>query len=591
MKVVVMGAGLAGVTTAWYLAKDGHEVVVVDREPEIAAAASFANAGIIAASRAYPWPAKGLAAAALQSLSRFDAELWQWGLQHLALRASGSYRRILEAKVRLVRYSQQRLHRLVEETGIRYRRLANGVLYLHRSEAELEESWRRAAVMRDLGFAMERLEPAQVAEREPAISQEKIRGAIYAPGDEAGDAALFCRELAAASRRAGVSFYLDCEILGLQALDVSLRDLVTRKGRIRGDAFVCALGVIEPRLREQLGASLPIYPVKGYSANVPLARPQSAPTRAGIDETRQVAYCPMGEDLRITGGADFAGYGKAYSERNFAPLYAAIEELYPDRLAEQYEILARHFSAAEEREKALEYFAKAGDKAARAVALGEALALYEDALALVDPDNPMKKADLLVKLANVSTFVTSDAEADRVLAHAESALPFFERLGDKRSLLNTHLNVAALYIGGYWDATREDKALEHLEAAAALAEGDPDSVEKGLTYQRMGHLYLHRGQPATAIPWAQRAADLFARLRVPIGTALGTALTYTGQIDEGIAYNEKNWEPVLKVGNPLVIAILGHELSLSARVLSLLPFPPARAALLPEGATAGAPGV
>ncbi|MBI4609543.1 MAG: AAA family ATPase [Candidatus Rokubacteria bacterium] len=241
----------------------------------------------------------------------------------------------------------------------------------------------------------------------------------------------------------------------------------------------------------------------------------------------------------------------------------AIEELYPDRLAEQYEILARHFSAADEREKALEYFEKAGDKAARAVALGEALALYEGALALVDPDNPMKKADLLVKLANVSTFVTSDAEADRVLAHAESALPFFERLGDKRSLLNTHLNVAALYIGGYWDATREDKALEHLEAAAALAEGDPDSVEKGLTYQRTAHLYLHRGQPATAIPWAQRAADLFARLRVPIGTALGTALTYTGQIDEGIAYNEKNWEPVLKVGNPLVIAILGHELSLT----------------------------
>ncbi len=248
-----------------------------------------------------------------------------------------------------------------------------------------------------------------------------------------------------------------------------------------------------------------------------------------------------------------------------------IEELFADRLAEQYEILAHHFSAAEEREKALEYLVKAGDKAARAVAPREALALYEQALALVDPSNPLKKADLLVKLASMSVFVTSDAEADRVLAHAESALPLFERLGDKRSLLNTYLNLATLYIGGYWDSTKEDKALKHLEAAAALAEEDPDSVEKGLTYQRMAHLYLHRGQPAMALPWAQRATDLFARLRVPIGTALGTALTYTGRIDEGIAYNEKNWEPVLKGANPLVIGILGHELSLTLALVRDVP--------------------
>jgi len=172
------------------------------------------------------------------------------------------------------------------------------------------------------------------------------------------------------------------------------------------------------------------------------------------------------------------------------------------------------------------------------------------------------------KLATV-TWLQGDGDAS--LRYAEPALELCEQLGDKRKLLDVHLHFTGLYISGYWDGAKEDKAVEHLEAAAALAEEDPDSVQKGLVYQRTGHLYLHRGQPATTLVWTRRAVDLYTKLNVPMGTALGTALTYTGRIDEGIAYNERAWDSVLKTGNPLIISIFGHELSLTLALVRDLP--------------------
>jgi D-amino-acid dehydrogenase len=231
--------------------------------------------------------------------------------------------------VRLVRYSQQRLAAIVDETGVEYGRLTNGVLYLYRLEAALERGWRRAETMRARGFAIERLDAARAGEIEPALRREALAGALYAPGDEAGDSAQFCRELAKRCESMGVRFHLECEILGLDALDNTVHAAITRKGRVLGNAFVCALGVIEPRLREQFGTPLPIYPVKGYSATVPLANAAAAPRHAGMDESKLIAYCPLGERVRITGGAEFAGYAKTHQPGDFERLYRAFDELYP----------------------------------------------------------------------------------------------------------------------------------------------------------------------------------------------------------------------------------------------------------------------
>ena len=189
----------------------------------------------------------------------------------------------------------------------------------------------------------------------------------------------------------------------------------------------------------------------------------------------------------------------------------------------------------------------------------EALTFYDQALGLVPRDEPKLKADIMKKLAIVTQYV---GDADASLRHAESAVEIFERLGDKGSAVAMHLHIQMLYTW-QWDGAREDSGLKHLESAAALVNDAPDSVEKGLVYQRTGHGYLHRSQPITTLDWAQKAVDMFARLGVTRGTSLGTALTYVGRIDEGIAYSERNWEPVRKEAIPVVMAVMGHELSLT----------------------------
>lgn len=339
MKVIVMGAGLAGVTTAWFLARDGQEVLVVDREPAVASAASFANGGILAASRPFPWPGPHMLGPFLKSLARNDQAVrlrwqpdpwfWLWGLRFLANCTARRYAEIFRHKARLVHYSQQVLGHLVQETGLEYRRLTNGVLYLHRDAAELEKGWARAGLVRELGIATERLSSGEVARLEPGIAAERLAGAILAPGDEAGDSAQFCRELAKRCGRMGVAFRLETEIRALDAMDGYVKAVLSRRERFAADAFVCALGVIDPGLRDQLGADLSIYPVKGFSATGRIVRPELAPRRAGMDEAKLIAYCPLGERIRVTGGAEFAGYARTSAPQDFARLHRAFEEIFP----------------------------------------------------------------------------------------------------------------------------------------------------------------------------------------------------------------------------------------------------------------------
>lgn len=181
-----------------------------------------------------------------------------------------------------------------------------------------------------------------------------------------------------------------------------------------------------------------------------------------------------------------------------------------------------------------------------------------------------KKAQVLENLVAVSL---AQMDYDAALGYTRSALELYEKLGDKQKIIRAQM----YFINIYSALGREDLALEYVEAARTVVEKDPDSVAKGLLYQRMAHVYLHLGQPATALSWAQRAVDLFAGLGVPMGTrlkaasSLGVALTYTGRVDEGIAYNGNLWDPVVKKGNALVIGMLGQQLTLSLALVRDVP--------------------
>ena len=246
----------------------------------------------------------------------------------------------------------------------------------------------------------------------------------------------------------------------------------------------------------------------------------------------------------------------------------AIEEVHKDNLDEHYTVLADQYIMSENYVKGIDYSIKAGDRAAGLFAWNEARNHYSTALGMLEEENTGQRAEVLKKLAVVAM---SELDVDASLNYGQSALSLFEKLGDTKSQLDVLMHIQSIYSGGYMDGSMEDKALKYLEKAVTIVEKEPDNQEKGLIYQRTAHLYLHRGEPATTLVWSQKAEDLFARLCIPMGTSLGTALTYTGQIDAGFAYNEKNWDLVLKAGNPLIMALLGHELSLTRALVKDVP--------------------
>ena len=238
----------------------------------------------------------------------------------------------------------------------------------------------------------------------------------------------------------------------------------------------------------------------------------------------------------------------------------AMELVYKDEISQYAGELAHHFVEGNDREKALTYLLQAGDEATRVYAFQEARQYYESSLALFTANELPRKGLILKKLTQITLQL---AQIEESLQFGKQALEIFEKCQDKLNAFETHLLILALYTSSYWDGSKEVEGLVHLEAAAAIAEERPDSVEKGLIYQRTSHLYLHHGEPAQTLIWAEKAIETFTRIKVPMGTSIGTAWTYTGQIDRGINYNEHNWEMVLQAGNPLVIAVIGHELALT----------------------------
>lgn len=345
MRIAIVGAGLLGVASAYYLAKEGHEVLVVDRQAAPARETSFANASLLTPNHSFSWAAPGAPWLLLKSLWQADSglrlkphlnrQLIDWGLRFLRNCTPGRHRANSLAKTRLCFYSMAELERVTAETGIGWHRGTAGVLYLFRDRHELELADRDLALLREAGAAIAPISWDEVVALEPGLAhaRDKFAGALHGTSDEVGDARRFTEALAEACKARGVTFRLSTSIDGFDLQGDRIAALKTSGGPIKADAFVLAAGSFSPRLARGAGLHLPIYPVKGYSVTAPVGDPDQAPRTGGLDEGTLVAFARLGERVRMTSVAEVGGYDTGHRPENFAKILATGRELFRDGIA------------------------------------------------------------------------------------------------------------------------------------------------------------------------------------------------------------------------------------------------------------------
>ena len=331
MKVTVLGAGVIGTTSAWYLARAGHEVTVVDRQPEAALETSFANGGQISVSHSEPWANPTAPLKILRWLGREDAPLlfrpraelgeWLWGLRFLLECLPGRTRSNTEAAFALALYSREQLRQLRRETAISYHAKTSGILHLYDERREFEHATAAANRLKGHGLDVEIKTPDECLQIEPALKLSEVRivGGIYAPSDESGDAQLFTKNLSYLCRAQGVTFRFNVSVRGMEgsrgAIDrVVIDDEAGIEESLRSDAYVVALGSYSPLVLRQVGISIPVYPVKGYSITLPLGPDSVAPQISLTDHARKIVLSRLGDRLRVAGTAELNGYDTEMNE-------------------------------------------------------------------------------------------------------------------------------------------------------------------------------------------------------------------------------------------------------------------------------------
>ena len=342
MQAVVLGSGVIGTATAYYLARDGHEVTVIERHEAPGLETSYANAGLVAPGHSYAWAspaaprilAKSLLTAdqALKLRPRLDPRMWSWLWQFLLQCTDERARANTTRKLRLCRYSTDLLTDLTAGTGVQYDGLARGNLYVYRAARSLEAGVRRTQLLRDQGLELEVLDRDGLCAREPALEpvKEKLAGGMYSPTDQSGDARMFSRHLAQhCAEEHGVRFRFGVTVEGLDTAGGRITGVRTSGGEVRGDAYVLALGFMSPFVSESAGLKLPIYPVKGYSVTIPRGSSNLSPQMGVVDEDRLVVTCPMGERIRIASTAEFSGYDPSHRPKDFRAMFTAARDLLP----------------------------------------------------------------------------------------------------------------------------------------------------------------------------------------------------------------------------------------------------------------------
>lgn len=343
MRVVVLGGGVVGVTSAYYLAKDGHEVHLVEERSDVGQKATAGNAGVIAPNHSYAWASpkapKMLFSSlfgkqtAIQVRLRLDPELLAWGMRFLAQCTDSRARRNTLNKLRLCVYSRQCLNDLVAEESIEYSELRKGMLYLCRTQAELDAEVAALRFLAEHGnLRQETLDADGVARVEPALApvKHKFAGAVHGVDDQTGDATAFTQALLKRCVELGVEVSLNTAVTAFSSDGSRVTGVRTSGGNVTGDAYVLSLGIYSGRLAKTAGVRLPIYPAKGYSVNFPVRSGSVAPFAAAVDEATLVAWSRRGDVLRMTSTAEFSGFGEGWEDKDFGNILKTARELLPD---------------------------------------------------------------------------------------------------------------------------------------------------------------------------------------------------------------------------------------------------------------------
>ena len=341
MKIIVLGSGVIGTTSAYYLAKAGHEVTVVDRQPEAGLETSFANAGEVSPGYAAPWAGPGVPMKAVKWLlmqhsplvvrPALDLRMWRWMFQMLANCNQKSYEVNKGRMVRLAEYSRDCLVQLRADTGIAYDERSQGTLQLFRTQKQLDGSAADIAVLDRYKVPYSVLDPKGCEAAEPALAnvRGKFVGGLQLPGDETGDCFKFTQRLAEMAKELGVTFRQGVDIQRLVVDGDRITGVVTDKGELKADSFVLALGSYSPLIARQIGINIPVYPVKGYSITIPIVDAAGAPESTVMDETFKVAITRLGDRIRVGGTAEIAGYDLSLHQARRDTLEHSVSDLFP----------------------------------------------------------------------------------------------------------------------------------------------------------------------------------------------------------------------------------------------------------------------
>ena len=344
MKVIVLGAGVIGVTTAYYLNEAGHDVMVLDRQAGPALETSFANAGEISPGYSSPWAGPGIPLKAIKWLlmrhgplvvrPKLDRAMWVWLFKMLRNCTASRYAVNKARMVPLAEYSRDSLRALREATGISYDERSQGTLQLFRTQQQLDGTGKDIEVLKQFGVPFELLDPAGCIGAEPALARVsgKIAGGLRLPGDETGDCKLFTERLTTLCMERGVTFQFGVETGPLMRSRETDKVGGVRIGgmRLSADAYVMALGSYSAYWMRKRRVPIPVYPVKGYSITLPVTDAEAAPVSTVMDETYKVAITRLGDRIRVGGTAEISGYDLTLHESRRATLEHSVSDLFPD---------------------------------------------------------------------------------------------------------------------------------------------------------------------------------------------------------------------------------------------------------------------